>query len=122
MLLIFALDGCAGLDRTIKQDTDWRKSWENIKEGEWVLITIKNKNRDLIPVCGQLIVAGNKTVRILHVGKPEKYSLIEEAITLENVAFGNHYILYLNREKIFSVEYCFKSTPDRRPLYRNYDP
>jgi len=106
LFLALTINGCASLSKnTQEQNEAWNNLNQSVSEGELILLTVENKTHDLVLICGHFIVSSPTLVRIRR--------------TNEN---GIVNTLNFSKNEVRAIEYCLKNTPDRRPLYQNYDP
>jgi|SRR3989344_7503545 len=121
-LFIFALTGCANLSKSARQQNrDWDKLSKIIRKDELVLITIENKDRDLVPLCGSFIVIFKNTIYIHH-SITENFDKAKRPNQQWYAYDDQGTLVGFDQKEIKSLEYCLHNTPDRRPLYQNYGP
>jgi len=121
-LLVFTLSGCTALNRGLQEDKSWSDIKDKARYGEVLEIIVENEEHDLVPICGQFLTMDQASLRVLHDGRPPKYDEIKTTILWSTVVFSDGYVINFDRKKIYSVEFCLKNTPDRRPLYKRKSP
>lgn len=123
-LLISAFNGCASFGKNTKQLNQDRKNLKVlVKQGEVVLVTIENNRRELVPICGEFLDSNEKGIYLYHLDGERFYENINKINdTRTNDWFRDEDwpAMGIEWKYVRYVEYCFKNTADRKPLY--YDP